>query len=251
MTAMSSARCRCPVVPFGETETNSTTEGNPVPTAGRTVLYKLNANDAKEINRRRRDAGAFTRKLGPADAGETGRTGHVLHSGNHVAEGDVLPAFKVADFGSTANLHVLLDGNDTHWATSRGEGDEPGQWSQAEEREPSPLLASRGPAAPVKPSVGRVVHYVSHGTPPGPDGAQAYSSECRAAIVTEVSEQHTSSEDVLTPLVALCVLNPTGMFFSPSVPYHEGDTGHDHTGAEVPAKSYQAGSWHWPERAEG
>ena len=37
-----------------------------------------------------------------------------------------------------------------------------------------------------RPSVGRIVHYVSHGTPLRPDGTQAYSSVCRAAMVTEV-----------------------------------------------------------------
>ncbi|MFJ2029439.1 hypothetical protein [Streptosporangium sp. NPDC087985] len=33
------------------------------------------------------------------------------------------------------------------------------------------------------PTVGRIVHYVSHGTPPRPDGTQAFTSQCRAAIV--------------------------------------------------------------------
>ena len=92
------------------------------PTAGRTVQYKLSEHDAREINRRRSDAAAFARKLGPAEPGETGRAGHVLHSGNEVREGQVFPAFKVADWGASANLHVLLDGNDAHWATSRAEG---------------------------------------------------------------------------------------------------------------------------------
>ena len=92
----------------------------------------------------------------------------------------------------------------------------------------------------MKPSVGRIVHYVSFGTPGG-----EYKSECRAAVVTEVDpfvnmdgSQH----------VGLCVLNPTGQFFNRAVPYHEGDTGHDHAGDEIRAKSYRGGSWHWPER---
>jgi len=234
-------RSRCPVVPFGATETaNPVTEGNPVPSPSAAhVLYKLSEHDAKEINRRRSDAGAFARKLGPAEPGETGRAGHVLHSGNEVREGQVFPAFKVADWGASANLHVLLDGNDAHWATSRAEGDEPGQWSQPEAPAEAP--------EPRKPQVNDHVLYVSHGTPPGPDGSQAFPSLCRAAIVTEVSGQSTSSDDVPTPLVALCVLNPTGMFFTQSVPYHEGDTGEGHAGA----RSYRAGSWHWDGRAEG
>jgi len=47
-----------------------------------------------------------------------------------VAEGEQYPAVVVRTFGgTTVNLHVLLDGNDTYWATSRMEGDDPGQWS--------------------------------------------------------------------------------------------------------------------------
>lgn len=90
----------------------------------------------------------------------------------------------------------------------------------------------------MKPTVGRIVHYVSYGTPAG-----EYKSECRAAVVTEVPE------DVESPqTLGLCVLNPTGMFFNRTVPYHEGDTGYDHAGIEVPERSYRGGSWHWPER---
>ena len=104
------------------------------PTIGQIVHYRISDYDAQEINRRRTDAGAFTRTLaGSINPGEHGRTGHVLHSGNSVSEGQVYPAFVVATFGGTsANLHVLLDGNDTFWATSRTEGSEPGQWYRPE-----------------------------------------------------------------------------------------------------------------------
>jgi hypothetical protein len=97
----------------------------------------------------------------------------------------------------------------------------------------------------MKPSVSRIVHYVSYGTPGG-----EYESKCRAAIVTEVSREHTSSNGTLMPKVGLCVLNPSGLFFNADVHYHDGDTGHDHAGAEIPAKSYRGGTWHWPERIE-
>lgn len=92
-----------------------------------------------------------------------------------------------------------------------------------------------------KPSVGRVVHYVSHGTPVREDGTQAYAAKCRAAIVTDVysadnphpdPEVYTEAEGA--EWVALAVLNPTGMFFN--------DACHDE-----PRK--QGGTWHWPERA--
>lgn len=73
----------------------------------------------------------------------------------------------------------------------------------------------------VKPSVGRVVHYVSYGTPGG-----EYTSECRAAIVTGTD----STSDVF---VSLCVLNPSGLFFKSS---------------EQDEDDHRGGTWHWPER---
>ncbi len=92
----------------------------------------------------------------------------------------------------------------------------------------------------MEPSVGRIVHYVSYGTPGG-----EYKSECRAAVVTEVDAIHQLDGSTS---VGLCVLNPSGMFFNRGVLYHEGDTGHDHAGQEVTARSYPGGTWHWPER---
>jgi hypothetical protein len=88
----------------------------------------------------------------------------------------------------------------------------------------------------VKPSVGRIVHYVSYGTPGG-----EYKSECRAAIVTEVMDFAPGShEESRAYVVGLCVLNPTGQFFNRSVNYHDG--------AETPGD--KGGTWHWPERME-
>jgi hypothetical protein len=96
-----------------------------------------------------------------------------------------------------------------------------------------------------KPSVGRIVHYVSYGTPGG-----EYASECRAAIITAVDQYQPPQQDngEFIGHVDLCVLNPTGLFFNRSVYHHEGDVGHDHTGTEIPARSYRGGTWHWPER---
>jgi len=77
------------------------------------------------------------------------------------------------------------------------------------------------------PSVGRIVHYVSYGTPGG-----EYTSQCRAAIITEVAgvkNAHQQPDDV-----GLAVLNPTGMFFNQNCRHSEGPR----TG----------GTWHWPER---
>jgi hypothetical protein len=75
------------------------------------------------------------------------------------------------------------------------------------------------------PSIGRIVHYVSYGTPGG-----EYPSACRAAIITVVSE--VPHED--SACVGLAVLNPTGMFFNQHICQDE--IGH------------AGGTWHWPER---
>jgi len=86
----------------------------------------------------------------------------------------------------------------------------------------------------MQPSVGRIVHYVSYGTPGG-----EYPSVCRAAVVTSVDDYQspaTNEAGQHVGHVSLCVLNPEGMFFNKSVLQSE----EDHSG----------GSWHWPERVE-
>ncbi len=88
------------------------------PTIGRVVHLTLSAGDADQINSRRPD--------GPRGADSNGA---VIHAGNHAAEGHTYPAMVVRTFdGPYVNLQVFLDGNDTYWATSRSEGDQPGQW---------------------------------------------------------------------------------------------------------------------------
>lgn len=77
------------------------------------------------------------------------------------------------------------------------------------------------------PSIGRIVHYVSYGTPGG-----EYTSQCRAAVVTEVSGNPSTDFTV-----GLCALNPTGMFFNRNVPRDE-----DHK---------VGGTWHAPEHVDG
>jgi hypothetical protein len=81
----------------------------------------------------------------------------------------------------------------------------------------------------VNPTVGRIVHYQSYGTPGG-----EYLPEPRAAIIT--CTYPDDSPDLANPSkvhVGLCVLNPTGMFFNQLVPF-----------AEVPTP----GCWNWPPR---
>ena len=82
-----------------------------------------------------------------------------------------------------------------------------------------------------QPTVGRTVHYVSHGTPVRSDGSQAFRPACRAALITEVDAEQPDR-------LGLSVANPTGLFFHP---LSAGGCAHD--------ESYvrRAGSWHWPE----
>lgn len=110
-----------------------------------------------------------------------------------------------------------------------------------------------------KPTVGRIVHYTSYGTPGG-----EYPSVCRAAIVTAVDEYQPPGPDgKFVGHVSLAVLNPEGMFFNRSVLY---DDGAETPGApDCPAISThgnpfrycqcgwieakpRGGTWHWPER---
>jgi hypothetical protein len=99
----------------------------------------------------------------------------------------------------------------------------------------------------MKPSVGRVVHYVSHGTPVREDGTQAYPAVCRAAVITSVENAPVDPERVYLIEdgydVGMCVLNPTGLFFNEHVPYEQWDSTEAQPGAQPPP-----GTWHWPER---
>ena len=103
------------------------------PTIGRIVHYRLSQYDADAINKRRADFQAFRSNFsGPSDPGQAGADGHMAHVGNHATAGDVYPAVIVRVWNEptiTVNAQVHLDGNDVYWATSRTEGDQPGQWT--------------------------------------------------------------------------------------------------------------------------
>lgn len=72
---------------------------------------------------------------------------------------------------------------------------------------------------PIKqtPTVGRMVHYISYGTPNG-----EYKPEHRAAVITRVAKNKKT--------VGLCIMNPTGLFFNDKVNF-----------------GTREGQWHWPE----
>lgn len=79
------------------------------------------------------------------------------------------------------------------------------------------------------PSVGRIVHYVSRGSADG-----IFGKTCRAAIITDIVDRDRDA-------VAICVMNPTGLFFHGDCEY--ADPG------DYP-ESMTPGTWHWPERVE-
>lgn len=102
------------------------------------------------------------------------------------------------------------------------------------------------------PSVGRIVHYTSYGTPKG-----EYTSECRAAMVTEVGlwmpvgDPEPLPHDDRGPArmvtevfdaaaIGVQVVNPTGTFFN-RVRYADGMV-------DGKFKGHPGGTWHWPER---
>jgi hypothetical protein len=81
------------------------------------------------------------------------------------------------------------------------------------------------------PSVGRIVHYVSYGTPKG-----EFTSQCRAAIVSEVDPEDPEH-------IGLVVANPTGLFFH--------SLSGEPPGCRQDEDGHAGGTWHWPERVDG
>ncbi|MFJ6559974.1 hypothetical protein ACIQMV_08835 [Streptomyces sp. NPDC091412] len=84
------------------------------------------------------------------------------------------------------------------------------------------------------PQVGEIVHYVSYGTPGG-----EFTSQCRAAIVTEVPRYLLAEPLDGCPngtdgewVASLAVLNPTGAYFNQNLSRDE------HT--------RDGGTWHTP-----
>ncbi len=80
------------------------------PKLGQLVTYRLSAVDAALIGQRRLERSLI---------------------GNQPVAGQEFPAHVVAvsSTGATVNLQVILDGEDTYWATSRALGVKPGEWT--------------------------------------------------------------------------------------------------------------------------
>jgi len=88
------------------------------------------------------------------------------------------------------------------------------------------------------PSVGRIVHYVSYGTPGG-----EYASQCRAAIITDVRIPDFGTG--VSSNVGLAVLNPSGMFFNDADQDQLPPADRIMPGERV---QHRGGTWHWPEK---
>lgn len=81
----------------------------------------------------------------------------------------------------------------------------------------------------MKPTIGRIVHYWSHGSADG-----VYEAQCRAAIVTESYGAGVNLSDGRSWEASLAVFNPEGIFLKQDVVQDE--------------KKTRGGTWHWPER---
>lgn len=111
--------------------------------------------------------------------------------------------------------------------------------------EPGPQA---GPGMGVE-ELGRMVHYVAHGTPPRPDGTQAHPSACRAAFITAPGGDGKDAD--------LLVMTPQGMFhnrveYAEPVPVEPGQESPD------PVRScggglfsFAPGTWHRPLAPQG
>lgn len=100
-----------------------------IPTIGRIVHYRLSADDAAQVNRRRTTAFSIAERIKAA----VWPHGAQAHIGNEAAEGDAVPMLIVKTWGDTpgscVNGQVLLDGNDVLWVTSAMVGEGPRTFS--------------------------------------------------------------------------------------------------------------------------
>lgn len=93
------------------------------PTIGQIVLYKLTADDANQINRRRTTGKSIAQRI----ASQLWPIGAQAHIGEEVVAGEEFPMVVVRvghvhlPFEPTVNGQVLLDGNDVLWVKNKSE----------------------------------------------------------------------------------------------------------------------------------
>jgi len=106
-----------------------------IPSVGRLVHYRLSADDAAQINRRRTTGHSIAERMKYGDDPQLKAwpAGAQAHIGNDAREGDTVPMLIVKCWGDTAtssvNGQAFLDGNDVLWVTSAAVGEGPRTWS--------------------------------------------------------------------------------------------------------------------------
>lgn len=102
-----------------------------VPTIGRIVHYRLSADDAEQIMRRRTNGHKIRERMEMTPP--QWPTGAQAHIGNDVKEGDAFPMLITRVWGDTptcaVNGQAYLDGNDVLWVTSACVGEGPRTFS--------------------------------------------------------------------------------------------------------------------------
>jgi len=101
------------------------------PAIGRTVIFRLTADQAEQVNRRRTSGSSIAERI-KEDKWPIGSQAHI---GNHASPGQEYPLVITAvwpdEFGPGTfgvNGQAFLDGNDCLWVTSAKEGGAPGEW---------------------------------------------------------------------------------------------------------------------------
>ena len=90
-------------------------------TIGRIVHYKLTAEDALQVNRRRTNVDGVNEQI----LSNRWPEGAQAHLGNPAEEGNVVAGFITAVWSETmVNLQCILDGTDVLWVTSTDQGSE-------------------------------------------------------------------------------------------------------------------------------
>lgn len=119
-----------------------------IPTIGRIVHYRLSADDAAQINRRRTNGGSIAERLLWSVVGRHNEAipaqskdgsvrswpaGAQAHIGNDAKEGDTFPMMITrvwdSDPTSAVNGQAYLDGTDVLWVTSACVGEGPRTFS--------------------------------------------------------------------------------------------------------------------------